>query len=118
MENKEKKEWDSFVQEAIKKFKKDSWWIGILGRLSMGFVFSGLALFVLSLFHLLIKGIVEKVFVELSIAGILLGLGGVVASIVANKLGLGGILFSIAFSRIGEKLENIEVVKRKDNSEK
>lgn len=116
-ENKTKKEWDELAKVFGKKLVKEAKWIEIVGRFSSGCVAAGVVLFGLSLFDLLAEGITERFLVAISIAGILLGIGGVVASVIANKLSLMGIITSILFSRIEEKLENIKVVKKKDNSE-
>jgi len=115
-ENKTKKEWDELVEILGKKFVKEAKWIEIVGRLSSGCVGVGVALFGFSLFGLLIQGITEKFLVSMSIAGILLGIGGVVASIIANKLSVMGILASIAFSRMEKMLEMVgKAAKKKEN---
>jgi len=116
-ENKTKKEWDELVKVLAKKLVKEAKWIEIVGRLSSGCVAAGVVLFGLSLFSLLIEGITEKFLVSMAIAGILLGIGGVVASIIANKLSLMGIMASIAFSRMEKMLEMVEnAAKKKEGS--
>jgi len=92
---------------AVTELEKFEKWTRYFGPIGYGLVFTGGSYFVMGWFIYLIGGVIEEVFIHFAIAGIVMGLGCFIATVISNRLSVLSLTLSIGLSNIHEPLEKI-----------
>lgn len=97
MEESKKKTWEEFLN-VIKLTEKHMKKVEKLGRFAGGVLGLSIALFGIGIIELIREGAFRGGLLWLSIAGIMLGISGILVGLIANRISVSGLEISVALS--------------------